>query len=217
VGCVAITALSLHHDAHHPAAPDRPVETQAQPPQTALAPTDLTLPPATSTMNGVPIGYPQSLPGAVAAAYGYSRVATGLDVQATLRVVDTLADPAVGWFDQARRDEASAGLVAQRKKLGLPAAGPVGPAALTVTPAGYQLVGTPTPTAATVLTLNVVSMTATNAVKSTGLLVYRWTLRWNGTRWVTTTVYVNDADQRLAVTPFTPQARSVGWSVAHGG
>src|SRR5689334_9672810 len=83
VGCIGFSVMTLRHDANPPAPPTTTAETAARSTQAGPVPTDLALPASTGSVNGVPTGYPQSLAGAVAAAYGYSRVATGLDVEAT--------------------------------------------------------------------------------------------------------------------------------------
>jgi hypothetical protein len=176
----------------------------------------LTLPSATAYIGDVPTGFPQTLPGAIAAAYGYSQVGTSLDVATALRTVESIADPARGWFTAALRDQASAGVIAQRQRLGLPAIGPTGQASITVTPSAYQVRGA-AQTNVTVLTLNVVTTIANDGTQNTGLLVYRWALRWDGARWRATTVYLQDGDQDLAVTPLTADARAKGWQATDDG
>lgn len=220
VACSAVGMTLMHRqrdDAGHTLARQPASVAPTVPVSKPVAmPADLDLPQPTGWLGAVPTGYPRTLPGAVAAAYGYSRVASGLDVADADRAVATFSDPASGWFDQARQDEVATGVIAQRKALGLAAIGPTGAASVSVTPSSFQ-VRSAGPYAATVLTLNVVSMTGADGTSSTGLLVYRWPLRWDGTRWLVTSVYVDDADQALAVTPLTAQARMAGWTVAHGG
>jgi hypothetical protein len=182
--------------------------------QPAAAP--LTLPSATAYVGAVPTGFPQTLPGAIAAAYGYSRLGTSLDVATALRTVESIAVRAAGWFTPALHDQASAGIIAQRQRLGLPEIGPAGQASITLTPSGYQL-REGTRTNVTVLTLNVVTTVANDGTQNSGLLVYRWALRWDGARWRATTVYLQDGDQTLAVTPLTAEARAKGWQVTDGG
>lgn len=131
-----------------------------------------------------------------------------------------MADPAAGWF-AAERDRLADGLVAQRAGLGLPAVGPAGVASVTVTPSGYlrrDVTGPAlAPESLTVLTLNVVSAVAADATRTTGTVVLRWALRWDGDRWLATELYSDDHDDDLAVTPLTSEARAAGWEVARGG
>lgn len=176
---------------------------------------DLVLPQPTSYAGGIPSGFPRTDAGAVAAAYGYSRIATGLDVNTTLRTLEALSDPTSGWFLRSRAQIAD-GLVAQRKSLGLPANGPVGRALIDVHPSGYRI-DRSADGGATVLTLNVVDTQRTDGTSATGTVVFRWALRWDGTRWLTTQTYLDDSYAPLAVTPMTSQAVAKGWKVARGG
>lgn len=176
----------------------------------------LSLPQPTSYDGIVPVGYPRSVPGAIAAAYGYSRIATGLDVEATLGAVELIADRRSGWFAR-QHDSLADGLVEQRRGLGLSAVGPGQVAAVSITPSGYQTIGSSTGDAVTVLTLDIVSATATDGTRTSGVVVLRWALRWDGARWLATRMFSDTADDRLAVTPLTSQARELGWQVAQGG
>lgn len=202
------------------AAPAEPPAPAIDPAMAPRAEAVLTLPQPTGHEGDVPLGYPRSVAGAVAAAYGYSRLATGLDVDRTLRAVEALADPAAGWFP-AERDRLADGLVAQRAGLGLAAVGPAGGASVTVTPSSYQVRDRAGPALAgdslTVLTLNVVSAVAADATRTTGTVVLRWALRWDGDRWLATELYSDDRHDDLALTPLTSAARSAGWEVARGG
>lgn len=176
----------------------------------------LSLPQPTGYDGPVPLGYPRSVAGAIAAAYGYSRISTGVDIEPTLRSVEAIADPATGWFPR-ERDRLADGLVEQRRGLGLPPVGPTGAASITVTPSAYQLLGEPAATSVTVLTLNIVSAAATDGARTSGVVVLHWALRWDGTRWLATQLYSDDQHDDLAVTPLTSQARALGWQVARGG
>lgn len=214
----SLAAGSAGHSHVAVAAAPHPVAASEAPSGGRPAVAPMKLPQPTGHLGAVPTGYPQTLQGAVAAAYGYSRIATSLDAATALRTVDTIADPASGWFNQAKHDEAVAGVIAQRQKLGLAPAGPTGGASLAVTPSGYQILRGPTSTAANVLTLNIISLVAADGTTtSSGLLVYRWALRWDGNRWRASAVYLTDADQTLAVTPLTAAARGKGWREADGG
>jgi hypothetical protein len=177
--------------------------------------TDLTLPQPTGYQDGVPVGYPNTQAGAVAAAYGYSRIATGLDVPATLRVIEAMSDPASGWFNRARGQIAD-GLVAQRRSLGLPSAGSPGMALINVSPSSYRVESTEVG-ALTVLTLNTVSTESADGTMGTGTMVFRWALRWDGARWLATRSYLEETDAKLAVAPFTSAAEALGWKAARGG
>ncbi|MGQ0631956.1 MAG: hypothetical protein ACT4P1_13035 [Sporichthyaceae bacterium] len=178
--------------------------------------TVLVLPQPTGYDGAVPLGYPRSRPGAIAAAYGYSRISTGLDVAATLDTVEALADPQAGWFPR-QRDTLADGLVEQRRGLGLPPIGPTQSASLTITPSGHQIVGDPTANAVTVLTLNLLSATGADGTRTSGVVVLRWDLRWGGERWLATRMYSDERDDKLALTPLTSAAKAMGWQVARGG
>lgn len=212
-----VVVATADRDGPRSAAPPVP-SARASVPMPASPPSAETmyLPQPSGYVDGVPTGYPHSLPGAVGAAYGYSRIASGLDVEATLQAVEAFADPVARWFSGARGRLAD-GLTAQRRDVGLPAVGPVGSASLTVTPAGYQLDGTPGPDALTVLTLNVLSAVAADGTRTSGVVVLRWPLRWDGKRWLVTGMYSAPQDAARAVTPSTTQAQAQGWLVARGG
>jgi hypothetical protein len=223
VGALLYVLLSVTASHAHTATTSRPIPVQlpttpspaaATQPSRPAAP-DLVLPQPTGYSNGVPTGYPKTQAGAVAAAYGYSRIATGLDVQATLAAIQSISDPASGWFRPHRAAMADS-LVAQRKELGLPAEGPAGMALLNVAPASYRVEHT-APDAVTVLTLNLLSAESTEGTMTSGSLVLRWALHWNGSSWLVTAPYSSSGDDRLAVTPLTSQAENAGWKVATGG
>jgi hypothetical protein len=176
---------------------------------------ELVLPQPTGYENGVPVGYLNTQAGAIGAAFGYSRVATGLDIPATLQAIDTMSDKASGWFPATRRLIAD-GLVAQRHSLGLPPSGSAGMALIKVDPSAYRIDAT-APGATTVLTLNTVSTESADGVMTTGTIVFRWAMRWDGTRWLVTHNFLSDADAKLAVAPYTSEAESLGWKAARGG
>ncbi len=223
---VGLTALVVVLVADAAGEPDRQarVETSTAPtPEsrpTAAAPVPrrgvLDLPQPTGYVHGVPVGYPRTVPGAVAAAYGYSRRATGLNVDETLRAIEVMADPTAGWFEHQRSDLADS-VVSQREGLGLAPVGPTGSAMVSTTPAGYQIRGQPTQTSVTVLTLNIASTVAANGERTSDVIVLRWPLRWDGSRWRVTELYVNRADEKYKATPLTSEASAKGWKVARGG
>ena len=196
-----------------------PSPVEAPPPVPEVAPDQrgvLSLPQPTAYEGAVPIGYPRSEFGAIAAAYGYSRVASGVDVAATLDAIGSMADPSSGWFAR-ERDSLADGLVEQRRGLGLPPTGPAMSAALSVTPSGYQVLGRSTANEVRVLTLNVISASGIDGARTTGVVVLDWALRWDGLRWMATRMFSNNEYDALAVTPLTSEARSLGWQVAQGG
>lgn len=219
---LGITALIVRGGLNDPQAvtPEAPpvpsVEaTAARPPS---VPSEvLELPQPTGYVDGVPVGYPRTTAGAIAAAYGYSRIASGLDIDATLRVIEAMADPRVGWFD-AERAALMEGLAAQRLGLGLPAVGSPAAGSFTITPAGYQRRNDVTaPADFRVLTLNVVSATAADGTRTSGSVVLDWNLWWDGERWRVVAPYDGNDHDALAVAPLTAEARAAGWLVAHGG
>ncbi|MGQ0842805.1 MAG: hypothetical protein ACT4QF_01600 [Sporichthyaceae bacterium] len=176
---------------------------------------ELVLPQPVEYVGGVPIGFPRSDAGAVAAAYGYSRIATGLDVQGTLAALKTISAADSGWFTRTRPQIAD-GLVAQRKSLGLPVVGSTSSALINVTPSGYRIDRDSDGTT-TVRTLNVVSTQAADGTTASGTVVFRWALRWDGDQWLAVRTFLDEADEALAVAPFTSAAHSKGWKVARGG
>ncbi len=176
----------------------------------------LMLPQPTGAVEGVPIGFPATPSGAVAAAYAYSRLATSLDAAATLRALEQVADPTSGWLS-AQRTEIADGVAAQRSALGLAPVGPSDGATLMITPAGFQFVGRPGPRSSTVLTLAVLSGTAVDGTRTSGSLVLRWELRWDGTRWRAIRPHVTDQHDALVAVPLTSDAVAKGWREARGG
>ncbi len=176
----------------------------------------LLLPQPSGTVDGVAIGFPATPAGAVAAAYAYTRIATSLDAAATLRALEQVADPGSGWLAQQRTAIAD-GVAAQRTSLGLAPVGPSESATLTLTPAGYQLDGKPGARSATVLTLAVLSGTAVDGTRTSGPLVLRWDLRWDGDRWRAVRPHITDDDTDLAAVPLTSDAVAKGWREARGG
>lgn len=220
IAAAVSTMANSGHDGDRTSAA-RPV---APPPVTASVPPSdepsttgpIHLPQPTSYVDGVPTGYPRTIAGAIAAAYGYSRVASGLDVETTLGAVEAFADPAAEWFAPARATLAD-GLVAQRRELGLAPVGSTGSANLTVTPTAYRVEDSSDLDSPTVLTLNVLSAVSADGARTSGVVVLRWPLRWDGTRWLVTGIYSSPDDAALAVTPSTTQAQHVGWKVARGG
>jgi hypothetical protein len=212
---VALTSATGTNTSDHAIAPLAVPVDPGAPSSTQDGGTDLILPQPTTYTGGIPTGYPNTQAGAVAAAYGYSRIATGLDVAATLRTAESIADPSSGWFLRERSRMAD-GLVAQRKTLGLPATGPTGMALVTVTPSGYRV--DPSPSGMlTVLTLNVVDTETADGTMGTGTIVFRWNLRWDGARWVVTKPYLDPGDAASAVAPLTSAAEAKGWKAARGG
>lgn len=184
----------------------------------AVAATDgpMFLPQPTDAVEGVPVGFPATPGGAVAAAYAYSRLATSLDAGATLRTLEQVADPASGWLP-VQRSAIADGVAAQRAALGLAPVGPSDGATLTITPAGFQFVGRPGPQSASVLTLAVLSGTAVDGTRTSGSLVLRWELRWDGDRWRATRPHVTDQYDNLVAVPLTSDAVAKGWREARGG
>ncbi|WP_156869635.1 hypothetical protein [Sporichthya polymorpha] len=222
---VAVLALGLILRAAWPGNDDAPAAAPAvaEPmPSTTPAPRipaagePLLLPQPTGTMDGVAIGFPATAAGAVAAAYAYTRIATGLDAAATLRALEQVAEPRAGWLAQQRTAIAD-GVAAQRASLGLAPVGPSESATLTLTPAGYQFEGKPGTTTATVLTLAVLSGTAVDGTRTTGPIVFRWDLRWDGERWRAIRPHVDEAVADLAAVPLTSEAAAKGWREARGG
>lgn len=213
VTTVTIVGTGKHSEQH---TAQVPVPLQAPPSIVSEVPSDdLALPQPTGYADGIPAGYPNTQLGAVAAAYGYSRIATGLDVQATLRTLEHLADPTTDWFARSRAEIAD-GLVDQRKDLGLPPTGSAGMALINVTPSAYR-VETTGPRGVTVLILNQVSAESTNGAMTSGTVVFRWALRWDGARWVVGERFTDPRDDKLAAVPFTSTAAANGWKAARGG
>lgn len=174
------------------------------------------LPQPMGSVEAVPVGFPATPSGAVAAAYAYSRLATSLDADATLRTLEQVAEPTSGWL-AAQRTAIADGVAAQRAALGLAPVGPSDGATLTITPVGFQFVGRPDSRSATVLTLAVLSGTALDGTRTSGSLVLRWDLHWDGDRWRAIRPYVADQYDDLAAVPLTSDAVAKGWREARGG
>ena len=216
IAVVATGHLAGAGDAGSSSSPEPVVSPVPSPASDTGASEVLSLPQPTSYQGAVPMGYPHSQPGAIAAAYGYSRLASGVDVPTTLDALGLMADPRSSWFGR-ERDSLADGLVEQREGLGLPPTGPAMSAALTITPSGYQVLAREAGSDFRVLTLNVISASGLDGARTTGVVVLDWALRWDGARWVVTRMFSNPDHDALAVTPLTSAARAAGWQVASGG
>jgi hypothetical protein len=127
-----------------------------------------------------------------------------------------VADPQSNWLT-AQRTAIADGVASQRSALGLAPVGPSDGATLVITPSGFQFVGRPTAQSATVLTLVVLSGTAVDGTRTSGSLVLRWQLRWDGDRWRATQPHVTDRYDDLVAVPLTSDAVAKGWREARGG
>jgi hypothetical protein len=222
IGVVALVLVLLAAWPSGDSTPALPPAALDPTPSVAAAPAEantdgpLVLPQPMGAVEGVAVGFPATPGGAVAAAYAYSRLASSLDATATLRALEQVADPAAGWL-AAQRTAIADGVAAQRSALGLAPVGPSEGATLTITPAGFQFVGRPGPRSATVLTLAVLSGTAVDGTRTSGSLVLRWELRWDGDRWRATRPHVTDQYDNLVAVPLTSDAVAKGWREARGG
>lgn len=162
------------------------------------------------TVEGISVGYPHTMPGAVSAAAEYlTQVLSNLDEQRARQIATVIADPS---FADAQ-DYMGKGPANLRKTLGLPTTGPVpSGASLTFGPAAYQLRDA-TPDTVTVLILAyLTSTTPDGQIKST-VGAYPAELHWDGTDWkVLKPGAATAADYTgLVAQPGTAEAAAKGW------
>jgi hypothetical protein len=158
-------------------------------------------------INGVYLGFPHSIAGAVSAAAGFlTAIGSTLDPDRAAAVMRMAADPAY----QDGPQQAAEGAVNDRKDLGLPASGPLPQgASLQVQPAEYQLRGVTTDQV-TVLLLCDFTATVPGQGTQTRIGVFPVPLHWYAGDWKIlapgTASYAG-----LAAEPASPQAAALGW------
>ena len=158
-------------------------------------------------INGVYLGFPHSIAGAVSAATGFfTAIGSTLDPDRAAAVMRMVADPTYPDGPQQAAD----GAVNDRKGLGLPASGPLPQgASLQVQPAEYQLRGV-TPDQVTVLLLCDFTATVSGQGTQTRIGVFPVRLHWYADDWkILAPGAASYAD--LAAAPASPQAAALGW------
>ena len=158
-------------------------------------------------INGVYLGFPHSIAGAVSAAAGFfTAIGSTLDPDRAAAVMRMVADPTYPDGPQQAAD----GAVNDRKGLGLPASGPLPQgASLQVQPAEYQLRGV-TPDQVTVLLLCDFTATVSGQGTQTRIGVFPVRLHWYADDWkILAPGAASYAD--LAAAPASPQAAALGW------
>jgi hypothetical protein len=158
-------------------------------------------------INGVYLGFPHSVVGAVSAAAGFlTAIGSTLDPDRAAAVMRMAADPAYPDGPQ----QAAEGAVNDRKDLGLPANGPLPQgASLQVQSAEYQ-VRSVTAARVTVLLLCDFTATVPGQGTQTRIGVFPVRLHWHAGDWKIlapgTAGYAG-----LAAEPASPQAAALGW------
>jgi hypothetical protein len=158
-------------------------------------------------INGVYLGFPHSIAGAVSAATGFfTAIGSTLDPDRAAAVMRMIADPTYSDGPQQAAD----GAVNDRKDLGLPVSGPLPRgASLQVQPAEYQLRGV-TPDQVTVLLLCDFTATVPGQGTQTRIGVFPVRLHWYAGDWkILAPGTANYAG--LAAEPASPQAAGLGW------
>jgi len=158
-------------------------------------------------INGVYLGFPHSIAGAVSAAAGFlTAIGSTLDPDRAAAVMRMAADPAYPDGPQ----QAAEGVVNDRKDLGLPASGPLPQgASLQIQPAEYQVRGV-TADLVTVLLLCDFTTTVRGDGTQTSIGVFPVRLHWYAGDWKIlapgTASYAG-----LVAEPASPQAAALGW------
>lgn len=158
-------------------------------------------------INGVYLGFPHSIAGAVSAAAGFlTAIGSTLDPDRAAAVMRMAADPAYPEGPQ----QAAEGVVNDRKGLGLPASGqlPQG-VSLQVQPTEYQVRGV-TPDRVTVLLLCDFTATVPGQGTQTRIGVFPVRLHWHAGDWK---ILAPGAARYagLAANPASPKAAALGW------
>ncbi|GIG67787.1 hypothetical protein [Phytomonospora endophytica] len=168
----------------------------------------LTVIPGSTTIDGVAVGYPHTIPGAVSAAAEYwAQIGSTLDPDRARRIGEIIADPA--WTGGV--DSIAGGPANSRKELGLPETGPVPQgASLVLAPVAYQLRDV---TAGKMTVLLLGYLTATTPAKGTqsAVGVFTGSLRWVEGDWKYSQLLDGIDYSDLARTPNTTEAAAAGW------
>ena len=193
--------------------PDEPdAADPSSPAGTAPAtPTALTVISGSSQEDGVSVGYPHSLIGAVSASVEYmSQLASTLDETRAADIGEVVADPL--WDNAA--DEFAHGVASLREQVGVPADGAVPDGvSVTVAPVAYQL-RNQTPDKMTVLLLAYTTTQRPDREPQSGIGVYPLMVRWVDAdwRWVRPDGTIAALDiEGLRQTPGSPEADALGW------
>ncbi|GHJ45920.1 hypothetical protein Cs7R123_32620 [Catellatospora sp. TT07R-123] len=189
--------------------PDPKPEPSVQP--TLSVPTGpLTLIKGSYTVDGVSVGYPHTVAGAVSAAAEYAtQIGSTLDPDRARMIAGAIADPS---FENAR-DYFAQGPVNSRQRLSLPLAGPIpANASLTLGPAAYQL-RSPSEDAVVVLILGYLSMVGSDGKLISKIGVFPMEMHWANSDWKALKPGTTKATDfsSLATTPGSSEAAAKGW------
>lgn len=190
------------------ATPEKPAVTPTSPTSSAPALTGpLHVVQGSQLVNGVYLGYPDSTVGAVSAADEFlSAIDSTLDPDRAAAVMRLAADPSYANGPQ----QAAAGVVSDRKSLGLPASGAVPQGASVETePVEYQ-VRDVAPDRVTVLLLCDFVTTLPDQGTQTKVGVFPLALHWAQNDWKVLPQPSADYEN-LSADPGSPQAASLGW------
>lgn len=158
-------------------------------------------------VNGVYLGYPDSTVGAVSAADEFlTAIDSTLDPDRAAAVMRLAADPSYGNGPQ----QAAAGVISDRKKLGLPADGPVPQGASVETePVEYQVRDVTTDRVTVLLLCDFVT-TLPDQGTQTKTGVFPVSLHWAEDDWKVLPQTSKDYEN-LSADPDSPRAAGLGW------
>lgn len=168
----------------------------------------LTVTPGSGLVEGISVGYPHTLPGAVSAAVEYwAQHGSNLDPERARTIAQVIADPA--W--QGASETFANGAVNLQKGLGLQGEGDV-PAGYSVAlaPAGYQLREPANDQVLVLLLSYLTTQTPTTGTKS-AVGVFPALMRWVDGDWKMAEFHDGDQYVPLARTPNTQEAAAAGW------
>ncbi len=177
-------------------------------PTTAKQTDDLRIVQGKRLVNGVRLGYPHSVAGAVSAATEYMRqIGSTLDSDRAAAVGRLVADPS--W--SRAPEQLAKGPVSTRKALGLPKTGqvPTG-ASVVLSPVDYQ-VPSAHKDSVSVLLLATYTSSSPGQGTQTRLGVYPLRMHWSARDWHVLSPGKAKDYSSLAVTPGSPEATANGW------
>ncbi|GLY33410.1 hypothetical protein Kisp02_67750 [Kineosporia sp. NBRC 101731] len=170
----------------------------------------LTLVAGKSLRNGVSVGYPRTLEGAVSAGTEYATQLGSLDPDRKAIVGEIVSDP--DWSDAA--EFFAEGGQASRRDLGLPPTGPLpSGSSLQVTPQQFQVRDASVPGEVTLLYLCYLVITTQQRGTTSNVIVMPLTLGWQQGDWKIKHVVEEPPSslRPLLATPYSSRATSLGW------
>jgi len=211
---IVVLVLVVVRGTGHTTAASTPVQSVTSPVSTSnatssgprLGPIDLVQ--GSSLLNGVYVGYPHTIVGAVSAAVEYeTQIASTLDPDRAAAVARVVADPS--WTNVAA--QAAQGAVNARKAINLPTDGAVPPnTSVELTVAQYQLRNVKANTI-TVLLLADYSQMLPSADSKVSLGVFPMRMHWADGDWKVMPSTGDTDYSSLAVQPGSVEAESAGW------